>query len=221
MVHTNKKEIYDYLRNHYQLNEPIVQKDIYEKFPHIKPGTIRQTVSRLVKEGKMIKASTIHGVYFLPNPNRVLTSHTMDFTKFIERKYLQDEQGEVIGYESGFVLANRLGLTSQTPSVTTIYSNAVADKKRAITISNRRFVINKPKVQVTSKNYKLLQVLDIISSFNKYSEKAIEEALIIFGHYLTNLELSKNDMEKIVSHYPIKTQLAYYKMEVGHAITSR
>ncbi len=221
MVETIKSTIYTYIIENYQASDPIVQTELYSLFNNIKPATIRQTLIRLSDESKIIKSDKIQGVYFLTNPNRILDIHTLNFKKYIEQKYLKDPNGEVIGYETGFSIANQLGLTTQVTNVSYIYSNAVADKLREIRISNRRFVINSPRVKVTSKNYKLLQVLDIIGDFKKYSECSNEEAQKIFEKYLNNLELSKNEINELISSYPVKTQLDYYKMEVDHVITSR
>lgn len=216
-----KDTIYQYIKANYKAGDPIVQTELYAIFANIKAATIRQTLLRLSKESKIIKPDKIQGVYFLSNPERVLDMHTLNFKKYIEQKYLKDAKGEVIGYETGFTIANQLGLTTQVANVTRIYSNAVADKLRELRISNRRFVINSPRVRVTSKNYKLLQVLDIVGSLKKYSECSNRETQKIFGEYLNDLELSNDEIGEIIASYPIKTQLNYYKMEVDHVITSR
>ena len=221
-VPTNiKSTIYLYIKNNFQPDDPIVQTELYTIFDNIKSATIRQTLIRLSEEDKIVKSDKIQGVYFLSNPNRILDNHTLNFKKYIEQKFLKDSNGEVIGYESGFNIANQLGLTTQVTNVSYIYSNAVADKLREVRISNRRFVINSPRITVTSKNYKLLQVLDLIGNFKRYSEHSIEDARIIFEKYLGDLKLDKTEINEVVEHYPLKTQLDFYKMEVDHVITSR
>ncbi len=221
MTISKKAMIEEYIINNYELSEPIEQKELYKVFSNIKPITIRQTLRRLADNGMIIRSKNMAGVYFLPNPTRVLSSYNMDFRKYIEQKYLRDSHGNVAGYESGFSIANYLGLTNQVPSVTHIYSNNVGDRKREIEIDNRRFVINTPKIDVTSKNYKFLQILDLITNYDRYSEYPIQKALRIFENYLVDLSLSNEEINQILSCYPIKTQLNYYKMEVDHVITPR
>jgi hypothetical protein len=221
MATTIKNSIYTYIIENYEPTDPIVQQELYEIFELNKPITIRQTLRRLAQDGKIIKSEKIPGVYFLPDPNRILETHTLNFSKYIEQKYIKDNQGKILGYESGFSIANRLGLTTQMPSVSYIYSNSLAEKKREVRIGNRRFIINAPRVPVTLENYKLLQILDIITNFNRYSEYGIEDALVIFKKYLGDLSLNKAEIQDILNHYPLKTQLNFYKLEVDHVITFR
>jgi len=221
MIESIKNTINHYLKSHYQASDPVFQTELYQIFHHIKPVTIRQSLIRLSHEGHILKSDKIKGVYFLYNPNRILDIQTMNVRKYIEHKYLKDSNGEIIGYESGFIIANQLGLTSQVPSVSHIYSNAVAGKLREVRISNRKFIMNAPKVKVTTRNYKLLQVLDIIGKFHQYSEYSYEEANKIFKSYLHDLTLNNEEIHAVLSKYPIKTQLNFYKMEVDHVITSR
>jgi hypothetical protein len=221
MATTIKNSIYSYIIENFKPTDPIVQTELYDFLKLFKPITIRQTLRRLAQDEKIIKSEKIPGVYFLPDLNRVLSTHTLNFSKYIEQKYLKDDQGKVLGYESGFTIANRLGLTTQMPSVNYIYSNSLADKKREVKINNRRFIINAPRVTVTTENYRLLQVLDIISNFERYSEYKIQDARNIFKEYLSDLSLNKTEIEDILNHYPIKTQLNFYKMGVDHVIAFR
>lgn len=212
-------QLYDYIENTYGYNNPVFLKYLYDAFPHFKPGTIRESLRRLVEQEKLIKSK--NGVYGLPDPNRVLKTPVLNSEDSINKKYIINDDGIIIGYRSGFYLANALRLTTQTPSIINIYSNEVAKKKRMIKIKNIRVIINKSRVTVSNENYKLLQVLDILNDFDKYSEYSLEESKNIFFEYLNDIELSKDEIEKIVSIYPKDAQIRFYKIGGTNAFTHK
>ena len=216
-----KQRLLRYIKDKYKPNQPIIQKDLYKQFENINPVTIRQTLLRLTEDQLLIKSDTTKGTFFIPDQNRILDVNTFDFNNFLEQKYLFDNSGKRIGYISGFQTANKLGLTSQTSNVYTIMSNAVSEKKRRIKAGNRRIIINRSRVEVNDLNYKFLQVLDLISEHEKYFDYSMEKNLEIFEYYLSELLLDKNEIDVILSKYPLKTQLNFYKMEVDHVITRR
>ena len=125
----------------------------------------------------------------------------------------------MIGYRSGFYIANALRLTTQTPSVTLIYSNDVANRKRTIKVHNNKITIDQARTIVTNDNYKLLQVLDLLNELDKYNELSFDEARLIIIDYLKDIKLNKKEIENIVEIYPKDAQINFYKMEVLNEIT--
>ena len=75
---------------------------------------------------------------FLPIQKRVLKEASLNTDDVIIKKYIRDSDNRMIGYYSGMNLARTLGLTTQTASVETIYSNAVSEKKRTIKVQNQK-----------------------------------------------------------------------------------
>ena len=139
----------------------------------------------------------------------------------INKKYIKPEDGNVIGYRSGFYIANALRLTTQTSSDLVIYSNEVSKKKRTIKVKNIRVVINQARVTVTNENYKLLQVLDLLVDFKKFSEHSLIESEKIICNYLNGLCLSSEEIENIVDAYPKDSQIQFYKLGGTHAFTHK
>lgn len=82
-------------------------------------------------------------------------------SELIKKLYLEDN-GDVYGYETGPSFINRMGLTTQVPKYTYFATN----KNRVEKCSNTIELV-KPVVKVTKKNFKYLQILDVIS--NKYN----------------------------------------------------
>lgn len=211
--------LYDYLDNTYGYNKPVFLKDLYDAFPGVKEGTIRESLRRLVNSKKLIKSQ--NGVFGLPDPNRVLKTPVLSAEDSFNKKYIRKDDGAIVGYRSGFYIANALRLTTQTASIIEIYSNEVSKKRRMIKIKNARAIINKPRVIVSNSNYKLLQILDILNDFDKYSEYSLEESKNIFFEYLNGIKLSKTEIENIVAEYPKDAQIRFYKIGGTNAFTYR
>lgn len=92
------------------------------------------------------------------------------FGKYIESsevlicKYLLKSGDEVIGYEAGASLLNKMGLVTQMPKRATITTNYY---QRIIT-DNLNVEIRKPITTITKNNYRYLQFLDVIREMDDY-----------------------------------------------------
>jgi predicted transcriptional regulator of viral defense system len=212
-------QLYGYIEKTYKFNQPFLIKELYDVFPNVKQGTIRESMRRLFEQGKLIKSK--NGVYGLPDPNRILKTAVMNSEDAVNKKYIISEDGSFIGYRSGFYIANALRLTTQTSSDLVIYSNEVSKKKRAIRVKNMRVTINQARVKVTNDNYKLLQVLDLFVDYKKFSEYSLDESKRIISDYLNGLNLSKVEIENIVDAYPKDAQIQFYKLGGAHAFTHK
>ena len=157
----------------------------------------------------------------MPNPNRVLKSHVVNISKVVEQTYLKDNENNIIGYRSGINFANQIGLTSQTASVEVVYSNNVSNRKREIKLNKSRLIINAPRIEVTNKNYKLLQILDLLTEFEKYSEYDLKQVESKILSYLSGIKLSSDKLERIVEAYPLAAQVKFYKIGGANVITQR
>lgn len=219
MKSPKKKDIIlEYIKNNYDNKTPIFVKDIYKEFTEISEGTIRSLFKRFSDAGVLEKVD--NGVYALPNKESVLGKATVYVSNVIENKYIRNEKGQRIGYISGINFSNQIGLTSQTASVNTIYSNNVSNKKRMTTLKNSRLIINAPRVEVTDQNYKLLQILDLLNDFEKYSEQDLKTASNKILAFLREIKLKNEEVELIVSNYPLEAQVKFYKIGGANAIAS-
>jgi len=219
MKSPKKKDIIlEYIKTNYDNKTPIFVNDIYKEFTEISEGTIRSLFKRFSDSGVLEKVD--NGVYALPNKESVLGKATVYVSNVIENKYIRNEKGQRIGYISGINFSNQIGLTSQTASVNTIYSNNVSNKKRITTLKNSRLIINAPRVEVTDQNYKLLQILDLLNDFEKYSEQDLKTASNKILAFLGEVKLKNEEVELIVSKYPLEAQVKFYKIGGANAITS-
>ena len=209
--------IYDFMKEKSQFYQPFLLKNLYRQFPDIKDGTIREMMRRLVGEKKVIKIK--NGLYFLPNPERILQSYAVNVMNIIDSVYLKNQDNEFIGYRSGINFANLLGLTSQTASVEVIYSNNISTRKREIKIQNNRLMINAPRVKITNQNYKLLQLLDLLTDFEKVSEYELDQVQSKLLAYIKAIQISSIELNRIVEAYPLAAQVKFYKLGAANVIT--
>lgn len=208
-INTNK-QILNYIKENYDYESPIFLNEVYKSLPSINGNTIRSTFKRLFDKGRIIKIK--NGIYALSNQEDSTTKPIVYASKIIEEKYIFDSNGDRVGYKTGINFSNELGLTSQIASVETIYSNNVSNKKRMIKVKNNRIIINSPRVKVTNNNYKLLQVLDLLNDFDRYSEIELNKASARIMKVLKTVNLDQNEIEKVVSVYPLKAQVNFYKL---------
>ena len=211
--------LYEYIEQTYKVSEPFLLSALYDAFPDVKQGTIRESIRRLLQDDKLIKSK--NGVYGLPNPNRILKDAVMNAEEAVNKIYIKLDDGTIVGYISGFYIANALRLTTQTSSDLVIYSNAVSKKKRTIKMKNMRIIINQARVKVTNDNYKLLQILDLLLDFKTFSEYSLSESKKIILAYLNGLNLFKEEIESIVDAYPKDAQIQFYKLGGTHAFTHK
>ena len=118
----------------------------------------------------------------------------LDQTKLIERKYLNDIEGNIKGYIVGAKLFNMLGLTTLVPNVTDIVTNECKYHKQYD--ERLRTYINKPKIEITNENYKYLQFIDILDNKDNIYIEA-ENANEILYNIIEECQL---DFEKIIKY---------------------
>lgn len=76
-------------------------------------------------------------------------------------QYTKNDQGIVVGYK----LYNRLGLTTQISKKTEIISNLISMPTQ---INN--IYIRKPPMKITKNNILLLELLDVLSNYDKIED---------------------------------------------------
>ncbi len=120
---------------------------------------VNVTMERLEKDGYVIrlakgvyckKIKTLFGFY-MPNKDDLFY-----------KQLLQDED-KIIGYETGLSALNRFGLVSQVPKKICVASNLY--QKRVP--EGIQLELRKPPIAVNSKNYRYLQMLDMIQDLDQ------------------------------------------------------
>ena len=179
----------EYLEKAYGYNEPIFIREI--QLEGISDNALRQYFKRMVQSGDIIRFDT--GVYYLPKASRILKKSYLDPMKVIIRKYIKNA-GETYGYFSGATFANQIGLTTQMPTVLEIVTSRESTKGRIVTVGSQKVRLKRPSIEITSENAGLLQLLDIVSQANLYSEYPEQKMGEILKRYVRNQRYTRESL---------------------------
>lgn len=189
--------LYGYIEQNYAQNEPIFISDLVNS--GMKIEKVRNEVKSLTDGGKLKRYDT--GIYYIPKKTIFNVEASPSRELIIEKKFLKDEQGS-IGYISGVLFANQLGLTTQVPAVYEVVSNKATRNYRKMSIGNANVVLRKPRVVVTEENSKVLQLLDFVMEFEFVSEtkgKELKEKLL---DYMKKAKVTTSMLREYISYYP-------------------
>ena len=179
----------EYLEKAYGYNEPIFISEI--QLQGISDNALRQYFKRMVQSGDIIRFDT--GVYYLPKASRILKKSYLDPMKVIIRKYIKNA-GETYGYFSGATFANQIGLTTQMSTVLEIVTSRESTKGRIVTVGSQKVRLKRPSIEITSENAGLLQLLDIVSQANLYSEYPEQKMGEILKRYVRNQRYTRESL---------------------------
>lgn len=178
----------------YPYDEPIFIEDIKKYFQE-ELGTINETllktlyvyINRLVKENKLVQY--LKGIYYKPLKG-TFGNKKLNINKVIDKKYITSSDG-IKGYYSGAYLFNKLGLTTLLPKDILIVTNECPNNND---YKNKKLgiIIRKPKIEVTTENYKYLQLLDILNNRDNIKIETDSEREIIYSFINdNNLDVAK------------------------------
>lgn len=142
--------------------------------------TAAKALERLQKEGLIKKISK--GVFYKPKQT-VFGELQPDYTELL-RPYLF-ENGKRIAYETGISLYNRLGLTTQVA-----FRIKVASRDKRISINRGALKVDSVKsyVDVTDKNYTLLELLDALKDIKLIPDTTPEQTARIIQSKIKDLD---------------------------------
>src|SRR5699024_20994 len=101
--------------------------------------------------------------------------------------------------------ADQVGLTSQTASVTTIVTNEAGRPEHEVTFGNKVVKLKKPRVRINDQNFKLLQILDLLSEYDRVSEFSIENVMGLIRKYLQDSNITISELNQCLKKYPRNT----------------
>lgn len=157
-------------------------------------NAVRQAIKRLVASGFLKRYDT--GIYYIPNPSRLLETSYLDPNKVIVRKYIKDNSS-TYGYIAGASFANQLGLTTQMPAIQEIVTNKEATKGRLVTIAGQNIRVKHSTLPITEDNVQILQFLDTVSVANKYCELKETEMIERLKQYLRQCKFTQKQLSDV------------------------
>jgi len=210
-------DLIQYLIKNYGYNEPIFSEDL-SAILNMKGGTLRQNLKRLTDRKQLERYED--GIYYIPKPNSLLKVNSINVNKVINKKYLSNNN-KTIGYRSGISFANELALTTQTAATLELVTNRETNWKRPVKLRNFNLILRKPRVKINDTNYKLLQLLDLLTNIEKFSEKPLNNTFQKILNYAKDIKLDSAEVESILSQYPAKTKLKAYESGLIYELTRR
>ncbi|MFT8391079.1 MAG: hypothetical protein ABF586_07200 [Sporolactobacillus sp.] len=208
-----------YLECNFNYEEPILTEELRDKL-NINPNTLRQNLKKATDNGMITRYALKAGIYYRPNPKPLFRS-SLSLDSVLKKKYLFDAANHRIGYVTGLSFANDLGLTTQNALAYEIVTNKEKMSSRKVIYGKSSVFLMKPKTLVTTRNYKLLQIFDLISSFEYYSEQRIEDSMGKYLDYLRDLNISWEEIKKYLSAYSERAQLAIYRSDLVYELASK
>lgn len=153
-----------------------------------------KAIERLITKGNIKRIST--GIFY--KPKKTAFGDLKPTEEEILKPYLF-ENGKRVAYITGTALYNRMGLTTQVPK-----SIKIASRDKRITVSRGSVKATPVKsyVDVSDKNYYLLELLDALKDFKKIPDLDKAAAIKIILKKLKELDPNKTQLL-------IKCSLAY------------
>lgn len=139
-----------------------------------------KAIERLIEKGVIKRVST--GVFY--KPKKTVFGELKPNEEELLKPYLF-EKGKRIAYITGTSLYNRMGLTTQIPKSIKIASR---DKRITVSRDNIKATPVKSYVDVTYKNFYLLEILDALKDFNKIPDLDKSSAIKIISNNLKKLK---------------------------------
>ncbi len=205
--------LYGYLIENFKPYEPIFTEDIDIDMVG---NTLRPKLKELCDSGKLCRYEA--GVYYLPGKMKLKGLTPISASAVARSRYV-NRRGKVRGYYSGYTFANQIGLSLQVPYVQEIVTNEASAKVREIDIKGQKFIIRKPKAEVTEENVYTLQFLDFLSDIDKYLDGSSENILDKLEKLIKDEKITKELIDTYISLYPMKVYKNLYETGVVYAIT--
>lgn len=198
--------LYKYLESNYSPNEPIFISDV--ELP-VSDVNLRRMFKKLCDEGKIKRFDK--GIYYIPKQSRLKGGVPIGADAVTKAKYVS-RKGKVVGYVSGYTFANQLGITTQVPYVIEIVTNNVSSRYREIDKDGRRVILRKPKAVVNEDNYRVLQLLDLLSNITQYTDEDMPNTALRVKAYIKNEGISRDDIDQYIGEYPDRIYKNIYEM---------
>jgi len=189
----------DYLKNTFEIDEPIYLEDI--SFEDYSRQKIFKELQQLIEAGELKRFS--RGIYYLFEKTKWGDSFP-NIYDIITRRFITDGY-EIYGYISGFSLWNQSGLSTQVPPFLEVSSNNESTRVRDIYIGSQRIKARKSRTKINKENVNALQLLDLMSiitasNLDKHEKWALKQ-------FIKESGATKEKVMENVKYFPSKANL--------------
>lgn len=155
---------------------------------------IAKILSRLIADNKISRIKK--GVFYKAKKTR-FGKLNPEIEEIIKTEVKKDKK--IIGYVSGGLIYNKLGLTTQIPNVVEV---VVEKRKPARVIGGVKIKYIQRTVKINKQNIEYLQLLDAMKDIKKIPDSKIDESYKILKEKITKLENKKKLLELALEYTP-------------------
>ncbi|NJD02246.1 MAG: hypothetical protein FIA99_06535 [Ruminiclostridium sp.] len=156
------------------------------------------TLKRLADRGLIERFQK--GVYY--RAKQTVFGKARPSEDILEAQLLTRRGNEIIGYETGLSLMNKIGLTTLVPKKREIATNAYRKN-----INDRYIIARKPVITVNAGNFRYLQLLDVIRDLPEAPVDAENPKALLHAFTEKNGLDTVETLTYAKQHYPQKTLL--------------
>ncbi|MCR4562800.1 MAG: hypothetical protein K5694_06335 [Bacilli bacterium] len=187
------KDLLKIIKSKYKENELFSLGEIASKYQSYE--LLKVDISRLVKEGKIAKAS--HGVYYLVSRKKGIAPSIYDL---VELKYLKNGN-HTIGFYSGESYIQSISKAGLEGHKIEIYSNKCTSGKREMNLMGHRIILRRPYIKISDDNCRINAFLTYISTA---AASDIETFYPILANHIRTQHFSADDVISLSTNYPDK-----------------
>ena len=81
-------------------------------------------------------------------------------------------------------------------------------------MKGRKIVLRKSRIIITEKNYRTLQLLDLLSNITQYADEDMEDSYSRVKTYIQNEGISREEVDQYIKKYPDRIYKNMYEMRV-------
>lgn len=208
-------QLFDILMKQYGEDEPIFLAEV--RIEGMSDSNLRQQIKKLTDSGKLKRFDT--GIYYIPAKSVFQSGSMLSMETVLEKKYLKDGD-RTCGYFSGLLFANQMGLTTQVPAVYDIATNKATSEYRETSLADTRIILRRPRAEITSENYRILQFLDLLKDIDVIAELEGDARKKRLFCYMQAMAFSFAQAEPYLKYYPDKIYRNMYETGVLNGVSA-
>ncbi len=202
--------LWKYIYENYSPGEPIVASDINIGLSEVNK---RRQFKLLTDGGKLSRFE--NGVYYIPKKSLLGGSVAIPPEIVVEKKYIS-RNDKIMGYYSGYVFANKIGISTQMPFVQEIITNEIGTPIKRLDYNGRTFIVRKSRCEITEENVFTLQFLELLKDIETYSELSKEETKDKLFSYISGKSITKENVDNYLPLFPDKIYKSIYEMGLAN-----
>ena len=184
------------LQQTFGVNSPILLAEIRNLFSTYSRAHVFKEIASAIERGELVRYD--ESIYFVPEKDMFGVAG-LNPDKVVYKKFIKNNDGVIGGY-TGWAFLNSIGATTQMPNVVEIATNRESMRVREVKVGKQKFILRKPKCEITSGNEKVIKIMETATRF-EFSEKMSK----VVTDYARENNLSVKDFLGCAKFYPAQT----------------